>query len=347
MPEETTKKAPEQAAPAEAPAAPAEAPAAAAPAPIKSKKGKIIAIVCAIVVVLGGVGAAIAILLLNNSDKLVCSTNYGEITLAFNDNDIVGLSVAGVDFDMNLDTIKSAQKMSGLSPRDYVKTIGKTLENSLGTTCKINGEALTTESNNQNNNPYDYKNLFNFDNEEEEEEDDDDYDYSSLFPSNDNSNKQSSSLGSCGSAEECINSLSIEDDMTVDQYNKAIGFDGVLDTDGYQSDYTKTYIWKFDNGDELTAAFSSYGGVEIKVEYNRSAHAGNGNIEGYSSIEDRIKSGVSYDELKSALGGKDGLLTEKSEYSTKRIWIGSDSRKYIEARISKDGNQVTSVFGQK
>ncbi|MBR6964927.1 hypothetical protein IKH83_01285 [Candidatus Saccharibacteria bacterium] len=346
MPEETTKKAPEQAAPAEAPAAPAEAPAAAAPAPTKSKKGKIIAIVCAIVVVLGGVGAAIALLLLNNSDKLVCSTNYGEITLAFNDNDIVGLSVAGVDFDMNLDTLKSYQKMSGLSPRDYVKTIGKTLETSLGTTCKINGEALTPESNNQNNNPYDYKNLFNFDNEEEEEEDDDDYDYSSLFPSNDNSNKQSSSLGSCGSAEECINSLSIDDDMTVEQYNKAIGFDGVLD-DGYQSEYTKTYVWKFSNGDELTAEFSSYGGVEIEVEYNRSAHAGNGDIDGYSSIEDRVKGGVSYDELKAALGGKDGLLSAKSDYSTKRIWIGSDSRRYIEARISNSTNQVTSVFGQK
>ena len=283
MPEESTPKAPEQAAPA-----PAEQPAAPAAAPKAGSNKKALAIVLSIIGVAIVAAVVVAIIVVKNNDEAKKKEEAEKSLLDL-----------------------------------------------------LNGY---TNNNDNSNSDYNLSSLFG---DDDSDDDDDDWDLSSLFGDNNNNNGgTSASASSCSSAEECINALSIDDDMTVEQYNKAIGFDGVLD-DGYQSEYTKTYVWKFSNGDELTAEFSSYGGVEIEVEYNRSAHAGNGDIDGYSSIEDRIKGGVSYDELKAALGGKDGLLSAKSDYSTKRIWIGSDSRRYIEARISNGTNQVTSVFGQK
>ena len=344
------EKAPEAVAPAPevAPAAASNAPAAApaaAPAPIKKAgKGKVIAIVCSIVGVVIAAAVVIIILVMNNSDKLYCERGGENVTFAFNNDNIVGLTWVGSGMNTSLEEIQEDFKSSKMSTYDYMKLVGQQLTRT-GAKCTLKGEEIKAESN-----AFD----FDFDDEEEDDdEDEEDYDFDFDDEEEDeddySSEKKPSSanLSSCGSAEECINSLSIEDGVTVADYNKAIGFEGTLDTDGYQSESTKTYIWKFDNGDELSAEFSSYGGVEIEVEYNRSAHAGNGNIEGYSSIEDRIKSGVSYDELKAALGGKDGLLSAKSDYSTKRIWIGSDSKKYIEARINSSTNQVSSVFGQK
>ena len=54
--------------------------------------------------------------------------------------------------------------------------------------------------------------------------------------------------------------------ITVEQYNAAIGSDGTVDPDAYNSEYETTYIWEFSNGDKLSATFSEYSKVSIEVK---------------------------------------------------------------------------------
>lgn len=174
-----------------------------------------------------------------------------------------------------------------------------------------------------------------------------DYNYGANSSANSSTNSSSSSatLAKCSSAADCIQNLDNSEGTTVEQYNQAIGFDGTLDTDS--SSYSKTYVWKFDNGDELKAKFSSYGEVDIEVDYEYSAHTSDVNLNGYDTVSDRIEDGITYAELKAALGGVDGLLSRRSSYGTKEyLWVGSTSARYLEATVNEKG-LVTFVSGRK
>ena len=171
-----------------------------------------------------------------------------------------------------------------------------------------------------------------------------DYDYSYDSDSTTNS-AASTTLAKCSSAADCIQNLDNAEGTTVEQYNQAIGFSGTVDPDS--SSYSKTYIWKFDNGDELKATFSSYGKVDLEVDYEYSAHTSNVNLNGYDTVSDRIEDGITYAELKAALGGVDGLLSRRSSYDTKEyLWVGSTTARYIEATVNEKG-LVTFVSGRK
>ena len=226
----------------------------------------------------------------------------------------------------------------------------------LGVAIIATAVTLLIVNNNKNNNTQgstdtETSNVERNDDDDRDYNDEDDYDYNyddddEDEDDNNESKKSTKTLSSCSSAEECINKLDIDEGITVEQYNAAIGFDGVVDKDAYQSSYTTTYSWTFDNGDKLTAEFSSYGDIEIEVDYDYSAHTSNVDLDGYDTVRDKIEDGITYEELKAAFGGVDGLLSAKNEYSTKRLWVGSTSKKYIEARIDDDG-MVTSVTGMK
>ena len=173
-----------------------------------------------------------------------------------------------------------------------------------------------------------------------------DYDYSYNYGSDSTTNSAASTaLAKCSSAADCIQNLDNAEGTTVEQYNQAIGFSGTVDPDS--SSYSKTYIWKFDNGDELKATFSSYGKVDLEVDYEYSAHTSNVNLNGYDTVSDRIEDGITYAELKAALGGVDGLLSRRSSYDTKEyLWVGSTAARYIEATVNEKG-LVTFVSGRK
>lgn len=167
----------------------------------------------------------------------------------------------------------------------------------------------------------------------------DDYGYSS------DSYIANKTLNKCSSAADCIANLDNSEGVTVEQYNQAIGFNGTLGPSS--SSYSKTYTWKFDNGDELKAKFSDYGKVDLEVDYEYSAHTSDVNLDGYDTVADRIEDGISYAELKAALGGVEGLLTRRSSYDTKEyLWVGSTAAKYIEASVNEKG-LVTFVSGRK
>lgn len=173
-----------------------------------------------------------------------------------------------------------------------------------------------------------------------------DYDYSYNYDSDSTANSATSTaLAKCSSAADCIQNLDNAEGTTVEQYNQAIGFSGTVDPDS--SSYSKTYIWKFDNGDELKATFSSYGKVDLEVDYEYSAHTSNVDLNGYDTVSDRIEDGITYAELKAALGGVDGLLSRRSSYGTKEyLWVGSTTARYIEATVNEKG-LVTFVSGRK
>ncbi len=174
---------------------------------------------------------------------------------------------------------------------------------------------------------------------------DDNYDYRS-DKEKENSKKV---LAKCDSAQNCIENLDNGEGITVEQYNAAIGFDGTLDPEADNSEYNKTYIWEFSNGDKLLATFSSYGKADIEVNYNYAEHLNTAiNLDGYDTIQSEIEHGVTYDEFKAALGNIDGLLTKRWGYNNDRdyIWIGSSAARYIKASVDEH-NIVTFVSGIK
>ncbi len=174
---------------------------------------------------------------------------------------------------------------------------------------------------------------------------DEDYDYRTEQEKA-NSKK---TLKKCDSALDCIQNLDNAMGITVEQYNAAIGSDGTVDPDAYNSEYETTYIWEFSNGDKLSATFSEYSKVSIEVKYNFSAHINtNVNLDGYDEVQDEVEHGITYDELKAALGGIDGLLTKRSGYYGDKgyLWVGSTAARYIKADVDEN-NIVTFVTGVK
>lgn len=185
--------------------------------------------------------------------------------------------------------------------------------------------------------------------------DDDDFDYDAydkvyqkeLEEEKANSTK---TLTKCSSASDCMENIETGKGITVEQYNKAIGFSGKLDSSS--SEYSKTYVWTFSNGDKFTARFSDYSDIDIEAEYEKSAHTSTKvDLDGYDDLADKLEAGqLTYNELKRALGGVDGLMKTRYAYSDgttsySYLWVGDTANKYLSAYV-EDGI-VTSVTGRK
>ncbi len=182
-----------------------------------------------------------------------------------------------------------------------------------------------------------------------------DYDYDDYdYRTDEEKENATKTLKKCSDAADCMKTLEIESGYTYEQYNAAIGFKGVKDTDAYESEYTKTYIWTFDNGDTIKAEFSDYSNIYLSAEYVKAKHTNSKvDIDGYEDVEDEIEDGtVTYDKLKKALGGVDGLITKRTLYysddaeNVDYLWVTSTAEKYINASVNEDGI-VEYVSGRK
>ena len=149
-----------------------------------------------------------------------------------------------------------------------------------------------------------------------------------------NSGSSDTSLSKCGDAFKCLEK--IDEDATVESINALTGIEGKV------SNYSDTtYIWEFPNDESLS--FTT-GYFSIEVDYETKLHKDSSvNLEGYNNIKDKIKTGATYDELVSALGGKKGLLYKKDSFGTGYLWVDGDGG-YLRASVSASG-KITFVSG--
>ena len=64
----------------------------------------------------------------------------------------------------------------------------------------------------------------------------------------------------------------------------------------------------------------------------------------YNELKDKVKSGITYDEFKTYLGNIEGVIVEKSSYSTKYTWA-SENGSYINGTFSNSSNKCTLLSG--
>lgn len=142
-------------------------------------------------------------------------------------------------------------------------------------------------------------------------------------------------LSKCGDAFKCFES--INEGATVESINALTGIEGKA------SEYSDTsYTWEFPNGESLKFSSGSY--FSIEVDYDTDLHKDSKvNFDGYSTVKDKIKSGITVDELAEALGTK-GLLYKKDSFGFGYLWVDSNGG-HLYANVSLKGN-VTLVSGR-
>ena len=86
----------------------------------------------------------------NSSNTLVCTSDKGDITLIYNENEIIGYSASGITYD--LDDEKEVSKKIGISA--YLEEFNNQFELNTGGKCTINNKEMNsnTHDNNRNQN---------------------------------------------------------------------------------------------------------------------------------------------------------------------------------------------------
>ena len=118
--------------------------------PVKPKKNKglkILAIVGGVIV--GIILLAIIISIVSaNSDKLVCKSNEGNITIMYNEKGITGYTANGMSYD--LDQQQDYTKKIGIDA--YIKEFNSWFTSNTTGTCSIDGKELEKETGETNTN---------------------------------------------------------------------------------------------------------------------------------------------------------------------------------------------------
>lgn len=143
-----------------------------------------------------------------------------------------------------------------------------------------------------------------------------------LEKTDNNENKTEEKTNGKCTAVECIKQINVEN--TVEEINNIIGINGELIDEKYNK-----YYWKL--SDKLDIDKSK---IAIKnVDFSK-----------YNELKDKVKSGITYDEFKTYLGNIDGVIVEKSSYSTKYTWA-SENGSYINGTFSNSSNKCTLLSG--
>jgi len=135
----------------------------------------------------------------------------------------------------------------------------------------------------------------------------------------------------------------LEADITLEEANKVIGFEGTLD-----SDSLPVYEWKVSDESSIRIQFSTYDekAISMTMEVDTS-EIKNKNVD-FSKI-DEVKEkaqaeGLTYDEVKSYFGNVDGVIIEKSDGITRYIWV-DEEESYIRVSFYKSTGKTASLTG--
>lgn len=129
----------------------------------------------------------------------------------------------------------------------------------------------------------------------------------------------------------------IEPTNTIEEINAIVGFDATLTDEKY-------YIYEYDFGDNYKLIVKYYSAnaktADIKMEYNRDdLRDEKVTLKNAKDLKTRLegKEKITYDQFKEAVGGVDGTLTEKTNYTTNYVWVNKDGG-YISATFATRDN---------
>ena len=159
-----------------------------------------------------------------------------------------------------------------------------------------------------------------------------------LEKTDNNENKTEEKTNGKCTAVECIKQINVEN--TVEEINNIIGINGELTDEKYNK-----YYWKLSENVGIEVAYYSSTKGTIKLDIDKSKITiKNVDFSKYNELKDKVKSGITYDEFKTYLGNIDGVIVEKSSYSTKYTWA-SENGSYINGTFSNSSNKCTLLSG--
>lgn len=138
---------------------------------------------------------------------------------------------------------------------------------------------------------------------------------------------------------ECVKKINPEN--TVEEINNIIGVKGELTDEKYNK-----YYWELsdESGVEVTYYSSTKG--TIVADINKEDYANSKvDFSRYSELKPKINEGITYSEFITYIGNVDGIIVEKSSYSTKYLWVSSDGE-YLNATFSNSSNKCTFATGR-
>lgn len=137
---------------------------------------------------------------------------------------------------------------------------------------------------------------------------------------------------------ECIKKLKPEN--TVEEINSIIGFEGELVDEKYNK-----YYWKLSEETGVTVTYYSGKTGTITIDYVKSSLANSKvDLSKYDDLKPRIKEGISYKDFISYIGNVEGTIVEKSNYSTKYVWVATDGS-YLNGSFSNSSGNCTFASG--
>lgn len=129
----------------------------------------------------------------------------------------------------------------------------------------------------------------------------------------------------------------LEPTNTIEEANKIVGTDATLTDEKY-------YIYEYDLGGDYKITLKYYSATgktaDIKLSYNKNdLKDSRVTLKNASDLKSKIQSGekISYDDFKEAVGGVDGTLTEKTNYTKNYVWV-NEKGGYISATFSTRDN---------
>lgn len=140
-------------------------------------------------------------------------------------------------------------------------------------------------------------------------------------------------------ATECIKQIDITN--TVEEINEIIGFEGELIDEEYNS-----YLWDLSENSELEATYYSSDEAYITIYVDEEVFKNDKvDFSKYEEIEELLDNGESltYDEFVKKVGDE-GILVEKTPYSTEYLWVNSDGG-YLNATFQNSSGKCSFVSG--
>lgn len=133
----------------------------------------------------------------------------------------------------------------------------------------------------------------------------------------------------------CLTKL--DSNMTLEEMNKVIGFEGKLVSD---EETYKVYSWSLTDDTSISSQFMlKYNTATISANYPSSMVTKKADFSKWSEIQTKLKSRekVSYKEFVKLVGGVEGTIKQKTESTTTYSWY-NDKDGYLSGYFDKDGN---------